>query len=275
MREHLYKTPEGFADIPFLYTFDGRSLTNGTSPEGLILNIEDEPFYLRSVVGMNSLAATWRYYDQSSDEAQSELINTSPRYTVVPERRFDPLSAFRFDLGTVAVATNGDGNEIGFIGWQGVKRVPKDQFGWPMYQTQYDYWEHDYSYVLEADINFFADQGAASRDFEVEIRNGDFELGYISISEVTTGNIQALPADPFLMTLYAPNAFQQLSNVLAPARWFNFNQGGGIFNSVFPVPALVYPVDSQIRIRIESLIDAAGGTRRFQFVFRGTERKPC
>lgn len=285
MREQLYKTPEGKVDIPFIYVFDPRALTNGTSPAGLVVPIREHDFLLRSVVGVSTAATDWLYYNPSDSPAMgsgdvatsgfaASPIATSPRFTVVPEKFFPANSQIKFDLGTVALALNADDVEIGLIGFQGVKRAGEGQWGWAKYQTPYQYYERPYSYQITVDVNFFASAGAGPRSFVVPVTDADFELQMVAIQEVTSGAIQALPADPFWITLFDPSGYNALSNLPISPRWLNYFQGGNFF-SCFPAPTMVYPVNSEIKFDIQSLINAGGGARQFQLSFQGVQREPC
>lgn len=285
MIEQHYRTPDGKVDIPFIYVYDGNGLTPGSSPDGNVVPIQAEDFLLRSVVGANQVADSWLYYNPSyspamgsGDVATSGFAATpiaaTPRYTVVPEKFFPATSQILFDLATVTLAANADGANVGYIGWQGVKRVGEGQFGFSTYRTGYQYYERPYTYTMTVDVDFFLSAGAGPRQFNVEISDGDFELQYIGIQEVTTGAIQPLPVDPFLVTLFDPSGYMALSSAPCSPRWLNYYQGGNFF-SCFPAPTLVYPVNSRIKIEVNSLINAAGGARQFQFVFGGLERSPC
>ena len=281
MIQQQYQVPEGSVDQPFFYVFDGTGLTDATSPPNQIVRIQTEDFLLRSVVGMDSVAGSWRYYNASDSEAMSNLTNSNVRWPVGPEKSFPAHSQIKFDLGVVARATNADGNFISRIGWQGVKRFGKGQTGWTDYQTEYQYYESPWEYPIDINVNFFADSGAAPRRFDVQIENYDFELNRIAISETTGGGSAVLPADPFLVELFDASGYNVLSADAVtggPApmspRWINWKQGGG-FHSSFPTPTLVYPIRSTIRFDITSLINAAGGARTFQFVFGGVSRRPC
>lgn len=271
MRTHLYQTPDGYTDIPFIYTFDGRNLTPGSSPQNLIVSIQEDDFLLRSVAGLSTVAAQWQLFDQAQMERISQPWATSNRWTVAPESKYPAQSQIRFNLGTVAIATNGSGNNIGFVGFCGVKRAPKGKFGWADYQSSYEYWERQFTYTLPITLNYYADQGAASRQFSVEISDGDFELQSISICRQDVPGV--LPADPFRITLYDPSGYNQLSTQPVSPRWVNWLQNN--WGSSFPSPCLVYPVQSQIKVEIESLINLADGPQQYQIVFTGVERMPC
>lgn len=285
MIEQHYKTPEGKVDAPFIYVFNANSLALGSSPRGLVVPIQENDFLLRSVVGINTAAQDWAYYNPSDSPAMGSgdvatsgvaaaLIATSPRYTVVPEKFYPANSQIKFDLGTVAPLANGDGNDIALIGFQGVKRLGQGQDGWTTYKTGYEYYEAPFSYEITVAINFFLSAGAAPRSFEVPITDNDFELQKIAICETTTGGEAALPADPFWIDLKDPSGYQSLSTAPMSPRWLNYFQGGNFF-SCFPVPALVYPVNGRIKFDVTSLLNAAGGTRNFQISFQGVERRPC
>jgi hypothetical protein len=296
MREQHYKTPEGMVDIPYFWVFDGRSLTNGTSPSGNIINITDADFYLRSVVGMATVASRWLYYNPSESQAMGLgvehgaggtplLVNANNRWTVVPEKFFPVQSMIRFDLQNVVKAVNEDGNEISFIGWQGIKRVPKGQWDWGIYQSDYVYYEHPYSYELDVTINFFFDAGAAPRRFSIPITEYDFELQKICVHAIPVveedggngngGLPQSLGLDPFLFLLFDPTGYRALASQPHPARWVNYFENTLNFQSVFPVPTYVYPFGSNIEFELTSLLNAAGGNQSYQFSFQGVRRVPC
>lgn len=272
MQEHLYRTPEGFADIPFFYVYDGRGLTDGTSPVNLVARIQEDPFLLRSVAGVNTVAQRWLLYNASRSAAMSQPSLTFPRWTQVPERLYPAQSDIRFDLGTVARAVNADGNFVSYIGFQGVKRVRKADFGWTRYETPYPYWERPYQYTLDFTLNFFDNAGDAPRQFNVEISDGDFELQAIAINPLSTpGN---LGADPFRVTLYDPSGYNALSTLPVSPRWLNWKQTGE-WRSAFPTPTMVYPVQSRIKIEIDSLTDTVVPAPTYQILYQGVERVPC
>lgn len=272
MIEHHYRPPEGFVDIPFIYVFDGRTQTPGASPENLLVRIQAEDFYLRSVVGMNTCAGTWRYYEASQSPAMSALQTATARYTVVPEKFYPALSGIKLDLGTVAIATNPSALDVGFIGFQGVKRVAEGQFAWANYKTDYQYYEKQFQYTLDLNLNFYADAGAGVQRNGVRINNYDFELQAIQIRRTDTDEVYG--ADTFLVNLYDPSGYNALSTAPMPMRWLNQFQPNNFF-SLFPAPALVYPLNSRINLDITSLLNAAEGPRTYEIVFQGVERVQC
>lgn len=271
MKEHLYQTPEGYTDVPFVYVFDGNGLTPGDSPENLIVSIQDDDFLLRSVAGLNQVAGTWQFFDDTQSLRMSGFWPTSNRWSIVPEIKFNAQSQIRFNLGTVALAANAAGNDIGIVGFQGVKRTVKGKFGWVEYESGYNYWERPYTYRLPVDVNYFLDNGAAPRQFGIEVTDADFELQAISIVRRDTPG--ALIADPFWITLFDPSGYNRLSDKPCSPRWFNYLQAG--WGSAFPTPTMVYPVQSQIKVEIASLLNAAGGNQTFDINFIGVERMPC
>lgn len=297
MREQHYKTPEGMVDIPYFWVFDGRPLTNGTSPQNNIINITDADFYLRSVVGLTTVASRWLYYNASESQAMGLGVEHSAgglptfpvsfnRWTVAPEKFFPLQSAIRFDLQNVAKAVNEDGNQISFIGWQGIKRVAKGQWDWGIYQSDYEYYEHPYSYELDVTIDFFFDAGAAPRRFSIPVTEYDFELQKIGVHAIPAedrgdgnGNggppPQSLGPDPFLFLLFDPTGYRALASQPHPARWVNYWETALNFQSVFPVPTYVYPFGSNIEFELTSLLNAAGGNQSYQFSFQGVRRVPC
>lgn len=294
MIEQHYKTPEGFVDYPFIWVFDARSLVNGTSPQNLIIPVKDADFYLRSAVGMATVASRWNYFNPSREPAigqgvrsasalSDNLLTTSNRYTVVPEKFYPVDTEIRFDLQNVAKAVNEDDQEISFLGFQGVKRLAAGawKFNPAQYRSDYRYYEKPWSYEVEVGINFFVDQGAAPRKFTRTIEEFDFELQKICIhrrdveAEGGGGPVGSLGVDPFLMLMWDPTGYDKLSSDFCPARWYNFFETTGNFFSVMPVPTMIYPIGSQISFELLSLLVAAGGTQTYQFSFQGVQRIPC
>lgn len=286
MREQQYKTPEGMVDIPYFWVFDGRPLNNGTSPFNNVINLTDANFYLRSVVGLATVAGNWRYWNPSESAAMGlgadhgagtalVLPVTTNRWTVVPEKFFPVQSQIRFDLQNVAKAVNEDNNEISFIGWQGIKRVAKGQWDWSIYQSDYEYYEHPYSYELDVTINFFLDTGGAPRRFSIPVTEYDFELQKVAITRTDTLGNQSLGPDPFLVQLFDPTGYRAFASQPHPARWLNYFEVAGHWSPVFPVPTVVYPFGSNIEFELTSLLDAAGGNQTYQFSFQGVRRVPC
>jgi hypothetical protein len=291
-------------DIPYFWVFDGRGLEDGSSPQNNFINLTDADFYLRSVVGLATVAGNWRYYNPSESAAMGlgsqhgvgtslVLPVTSQRWTVVPEKYFPVQSQIRFDLQNVLKALNEDDNPISFIGFQGVKRVAKGQWDWGVYQSDYEYYEHPYSYELLVTVDFFLDAGAAPRKFTIPITEYDFELQKICVhgadalvrgdgdGDGGNGNgngnppPQSLGPDPFLILLYDPTGYRGFASQPHPARWLNYFENTGNFFSVFPVPTCVYPFGSNIEFDLTSLLNAAGGSQSYQFSFQGVRRVPC
>ena len=274
MREQLYQAPSGFVDVPFIYTFEGAELTPGSNPTNLIVSIEEEDFILRSVAGMSNIATDWKYYNYSQLEAMNDFTLTADRWTVVPEKMYPMQSQIRVDLQNVALAVNADGNNNAYAGFVGAKRVPRGQWGWAEYESAYDYYEAPFAYNLPFTLDYFADQGAAARQFNVEISNADFELQAIAISRTDTPGSEALVDDPFRMTLYDPSGYNALSTGPISPRWVNWLQGG-LWGSSYPCPTMVYPIQSRMKVAINSLINVAGGAQDFEITFVGVERRPC
>lgn len=282
MLEQLYKTPEGFLDIPFIYVYDARGLTDGSSLSNLSLPLEDNDFFLRSIVGVSSCLSNngnWSYYNESRSDAQALPIRRANRYTVAPEKRFPGLSQFRFDLYDVLRSANPDGNLQSFIGFQGIRRAPLDTSRYYKRETPYPYYEKVYSYVEAIEIDFFVDQGAAPRRFEIPIEDNDFELQTIQVARLDgTQFIPLADNDPFLIQLYDASGYYRLSNLPVPVRWVNYFQGSTPatrYFSVFPCPTIVYPIEGLIRFDITSLLDSGGGSQTFQFQFNGIRRIDC
>jgi hypothetical protein len=278
MLEQLYRPPDGFLDIPFVYAFDARGLVDGNNYQNLSLALEDNDFFLRSIVGVAQCVAptgTWLYFNESRSEAQSSPIRRTTRYTIAPEKWFPGLGQIRFDLNDVLRSTNVDGNLQSFIGFQGIRRSPVETTTFYKRETPYPYYEKWYSYQLQVDVDFFADQGAAPKRFEIDVDNNDFELQTISVSHlVGTEFVPLTNSDPFLIQLYDASGYYRLSSLPIPVRWLNYFQGGG-FYSAFPCPTLVYPLEGLIRFDLTSLLDSGGGSQTFRFDFNGIRRIDC
>jgi hypothetical protein len=283
MVEAPYRTPDGFADYPFIYVFDGSGLTDGTSPQRLAVPMQggaEESFLLRRIVGLPQVAQQMLLYNESQSASFSALERLPQNYTVVPEKKYQAPSVIPFDLGTVARASIACGAQpifLSFIGFQGVRRKPKPRGVSPL-DSNYVYYERPWTYQFTLTLNwrrYVSLPGPVEppRRFSILIPNYDFELNWISVRRSPSG---ALPAtDDFLFQLYDRGQFRT-STAPIPLRWFNFS-GSADFGSVWPAPGILYPLGSQIEFDIVSMICNTDGDfpRVYDMVFGGVERVPC
>jgi hypothetical protein len=298
--ESYYYTPAACVDLPFLYVFDASKLTDGTTPAPLIVPIvsdSDADFMLRAILGVPNCIDTaangggFVLYNYSGSQAFS--IPYSPfsnHYSVVPEKFYPRFGAIKFLLQKVlrantACTVNAVPLPIYYsqIGFQGIKRYtpgdPTYHPGSPALPPPYDpddYILRPYSYLFTLNLNWFAWTAAGlaqiPRTFTVEIQDYDFELHQISVVNATTG---AVPTTELCQVqLYDATAKRALSS--APVNLSFLNAVRSAYSPVFPVPPVVYPVWTQIRFDVTSLVCNSDGSSPYslQFLFTGVNRIP-
>ena len=300
MQVEPYRTPEGFLDFPFIYVFDGTALTDGNTYFNLALAQQgDSDFVLRRIVGLDTILDTpanggkWNYKNASGSYAnasQASGIARVPNWPVLPEKFYPFNAQFGFDLFKV-LRSNNPGSACGaapafnsFIGFQGVKRFPKSR-GYNRQVTQYKYKEQRYSYEYALTVatghwttNTSGVATPAARQV-IPLDNYDFELLGISISASTTpGATGTLQTNDFQVMLYDPN-MHQLSNLPLNQGWINRGKptpaAAPPYQSIFPVPSIVWPAGGNIVFDVTSMLCAADAPKTYNVSFEGIWRIPC
>lgn len=294
--EAAYYTPAGCYDLPFVYVYDASqlSLTNGTNVLNQSINIDyDSDFILRAILGANNIvdsaAGGIRLYNYTESAAMDGFVSPfSNQYAIAPEKPYPRSSRIKFDLQSVnqaviACATNINLAQLAF---QGVKRYRPGESGYasgnpalPVIADPSKYILKPYTYPFQLNLNWFHWTNAAAgipdipRRFSIDIQDYDFELHYITVTNLVTG--ARLTTDLFSMLLYDPSGFRPLATAPLPQSYWNNNRNE-YGNPVFPVPPLVYPVWQRLAFDITSNVcnTDASAPYGFQICFCGCRRIP-
>jgi len=282
--ETPYQTPDGYYDSPFMFITNCNGLTNGQSYTNLTQPMDGTPFILRRVCGLNNTAGFFQYYNNSLSQVFSDqaiIPNRDAQFGVLPEKQYDGNGQIRFDLGTVAKATLSSGDEIAYVGWQGVKRLR----GNPTYPTlPKGIWKGEpQTYAINIGPIDWTNQ-ASPRRFQININRTDFILFRITQVETAEAGIVA-EGEPVTglvaYRLYDYSGQRALSN--APVPDFlcvdtTVDQDTGIYaqqnQCPFPVPGIVYPVGGHITFDLAALRQGAVSDS-IQIAFHGMNRSDC
>lgn len=267
------QTGSQIVDFPYIYVFDGTSLTNATSPTGLNVTITaDADFYLRRIFGVPFVASKMQFRQPFGKRYQSDLMVFPTDYALPLEIKFEAQTSIRFDLGTVLKFTNGT-VPLAFIGFQGAKRSMLSAIP---YDTPYPFKRLGVSHNYALSLNWRYADTPNLRMQTLLLNNYDFELHAIEIV-----NVPAFGTFPFAIQLFDAYG-NQTSNLPVNAQWVNARQNGiagpapfaGTLMPLFPVPPLLYPRNSMIRFDIQSLLAAGDDTQNYTILFHGFDRYP-
>lgn len=238
------------AETPYIYSFDGASLSDGQSYRRLSVDLRDErPFQLRRISGLSSLAASLQLYypGRSSTPLFSAPQQLGGEYLLSPPLTYRPQQSIEFDLGTVARQNTACATTIytSRLAFQGVRLDGaglRPKIGEPR--------PYVLRYPLVIDwYNLLSPGGPVSplRYFAIEIDTWDFELQRIRIRRADTG---AATTTEVALQLFDSTG-EELSNRPVLARTIN--------NAVSPAagwltPGVLYPVRRQLRFAVESLL---------------------
>lgn len=268
-------------DRPFIYVFDADGLTDGLTYNDLMVPLhESSEFLLRRIGGRPEVA---QFIQVRSDERRqlfSSPVHIPVEQAIVPELKYRPGSAITFDLGNVlrqGNATTGTPVYYSQLAFQGVRRFPD---GRAPQDTAYRYQEKPFAIVTDLAVNWsgrlFPGElvVAGGRQFNVDVRDYDFELHYITMTEFRTGAVGApTPCNQSIkLMLYDADGNQLMS---APVCDFFLGAGSFNYNSLFPTPPLLYPAGSQILFDIHSLLSDAMAPMALEIAFCGARRLPC
>lgn len=275
-------------DRPFIYVFDADALVDGANYNDLTVPLHmDSEFLLRRIAGrpvVTAAAAAGGRIQVRSDERRQLFAAPSaitPDQAVVPELAYAPGSAITFDLANVLRANNPTtGTPVYFsqLCFQGVRRFPGG--GRLPQDTAYRYQEKPFAIVTDLIVNWsgrlFPGElvVAGGRQFNAPVQDYDFELYYIALTEQLVGVGPAVqPSNQSIkLMLYDVDGNQLMS---APVCDFFLGAGSRGYNSLFPIPPLVYPAGSQILFDIHSLLANASLPMNLELAFCGVRRMPC
>lgn len=269
-------------DRPYIYVYDADALTDGASYDDLQVPLHTtSEFLLRRIAGRPVVSAVGNIQVRS-DERRNLYQRPSripAEQAIVPELRYAPGSAINFDLTTVLRANNATAGTPCYysqLAFQGVRRWPTGK----LFETAYRYHEKPYAIETHPTVTWSGRVAPAEtivangRRFSVPVEDYDFALAYITLTQQLIGAGGAVaPADHSIKLMLYDAEGNQLSN--APVCDFFLGAGSRNYNSMFPIPPLVYPAGSQILFDIHSLLAAASLPCALQMVFHGVRRLPC
>lgn len=280
--------PENFYDLPFIYVSDADGATDGASylnvPVDLINNSD---FLLRRICGVNNVVnpngtGKFRFRDANRQDVIQTPISMPNDYPLVPEFVYPPTAQISYDILNVLRARNvytlpGPENFYSQIAFQGVRRF----YGTPTPESNYRYYERPYTIRM----NFTVDQAgrtaasgyvdqSAFQQFSVLVDNWDFVMQSMVILIDTTGGRSApvLSQNKLKLVLYT---HQEQAMMSAPVVDEYLSSGGLQFNSWFPVPTMLYPANSVIRVDVQSLLIDNEYPADVTILFNGLWRFPC
>lgn len=316
--EEPYRTPPGYYDVPYIYAKSyflpntSPLITPGGVPPIALLNTlndaipsdNDSDFILRKVgttiaatagFAFNFLdALSYRYFTPvplGNNPIGANRIGFDP-FAIVPEKLFPAGSAIQYVIpgGAQINELLEFGGITPFIAYfqvifQGVKRFA----GIPDRRPNYTYSERCWTYVFPFNLNWFfliapfASYTADNvRTFYIPVKDYDFELMQIGIDFPGTSlfgfqvrlfdaNTRALSND-YIDAASAISAVGTQSGGAPPAAQQSQP-------NCFPVPSIIYPIGSVIRIDVRSLASSnvgqgntGGGVTLF---LKGVQRIPC
>lgn len=261
-------------EFPYIYIYDATGLTNGTSPDNLILPIQaDGPFAVRRMFGLGDVAAKIQLRQWGDGRKYMSGLTAMPNNALFPHEIVVPADgALGINLGTVAKGSIGcGGNPIStaYLGFQGVKYLP--EYATP-YRTPYEFKRLPWVYAYPLSLNWkhyaTAPVVQAARTFRQQIQDYDFELQMIRVRKADG----TVPSDSdFAVRLY--DAYQySLSNAPVLIEYLNGALAG--MNAVFPVPGLLYPVNGLLQFDIQSFVCNTAPDVDYIIEFVGMQRYP-
>lgn len=292
VRSLAYRTPAGFADVPYCYLYDASALADGSNNKNLSLIVDqDTDFVLRRIVGANlcvnsNATGSFQVFDKSRLQFFQSAIRpgsmpaslgggVSGSWPVMPERLYPASSQIGFDLNGVLRNFTADNPNIfnSQLGFWGVRRFNKQALY--VHNTDYAYHELPHTYQSGLFINWghWTDASGAGiannpRKFFIQVLETDFELCSIG---VTYANGQPVTANDFQITLYMPDGFTRLSSAPMNLPFWNYNAPIAYGNPVYPVPSIVYPTKGLIQFEITSMLPV-GTAESYMLHFTGIWR---
>lgn len=295
--ESIYYTPDGCIDQPYNLVFDASKLTDGSNPAPLVQPIitTDADFILRAILGVPTCIDTaangggFNLFNMSGSQAFSQAYSPFVKhYPVVPEKLYPRAGGvIKFQLAKVLRANTpcATGGAIYYsqIVFQGVSRyypnLPNYRPGSPAMPPPFnpdDFFLRPYTYIVNLNLSWFAwtAGGLAQipRTFTVEIQDYAFELHQLSVINKATG--LAPTTELCQILLYDASGSRSLSS--APVNLGILNAARTDYSPVFPVPPVVYPVWTNIKFDVTSLVCNSDGSSPYslQLAFVGVQRVP-
>ena len=211
---------------------------------------------------------------------QSQAVGFPRDYVVMPEIVYPPDSQIGFDLDVVVRANNAYivpgsiPNYFAQLGFFGVRRF----WGQRASITDYRYHSRPYTITTEATVSWAGRVAPAyqvlenPRQFTVLVDSRDFELQAIhAMIQLPAGDI--IPANGHVkLTLYDQNQQAMSTDPVVDSYLSDCNAD---YNSVFPVPTMLYKANSLIRYDVTSLLLDTQVPATLTLHFIGAWRFPC
>jgi hypothetical protein len=271
-------------DRPYVYVYDSDALADGLAYNDLSVPLHsDSDFLLRRIAGRPEVTATgvMQVRGDRRNNLFSAPIHLQHDQAVVPELLYRAGSVIGIDLTASLRANNpepavpgGLPSYFSQLCFQGVRRFAT---GKPV-GTSYRYYEKPYAWVDDIVVTWpgrilpgmtVVDNG---RRFSVPVQDDDFALHYVAMTQQRNGGTRQPCHQSVKIMLYNSDGDQLMS---APVCDFFLNAGGRNYNSLFPVPPLVYPAGSQILYDVYSLLDSTMVPCNLEMAFCGARRIPC
>lgn len=269
-----------FTDLPFIYAIDPTTL-NSESLAGVSIKTsrDGSDFYMRRIcnaadfLGGSAANPRLRYYlPQSGAYDANNYRYATDEWVVAPEVKFRGGDDIRFDfLGDPTSQT-----QASMLAIQGVRRYPTRVNMKP--STPGNWRERWFQYSLNVSLSNPPTDNPIYGDYQLEIFNYDFVLRRIQIVNGPTATVTPGQAatGQCLYTLYDA-AGRGLSNIAIPDYFYAKNSPR--YQNLFPVPELIYPNGSNIRLTAVAIPNDVpeGPTIQIdqQIIFDGVWRIPC
>jgi hypothetical protein len=170
----LYTPPEGYYDLPFIWTYNASALTPGTAYPNQYVYLQGGygDFILRRIVGLNRVLNPTTGQYQIRDNANN-YIEEFPVYgtsaddiAIAPELRYQETGAIKFDLGIIDLPSVTQSGQVCF---EGVRRMKGNPTPNPSYRSR----PKTFTWILTAPVNSPVGTVSTVRQ---KVDNYDFEL---------------------------------------------------------------------------------------------------
>lgn len=269
-------------DRPYIMAFDADSLTNGQTYNNLVLQAENDwDFYARRMTGLQNVAAQLMLRDDQQRMRFQAPINTPKDWIHIPQIETMRAGNIGFDLHTVAkaqntyVTPNSIPNYYSQLIWQGLRRFDQGA------ELVTPYRSYDYPQTLrhQMTINYAGRVAPAytapenPRFFVKPVETFDFVMLGMNITIQTATDVGPVQASGKVKLLVQDASRLQMSNVPIVDQYLSV--GNQDYKSVFPVPGVLYPTQSQIGVWVTSLLVEAEVPATLFIDYVGYYRRPC
>lgn len=276
-------TNQGYYDLPFVYVFNADGLTDGNSYRDLsVPMLTGSDFILRRVCGRPNVATGIRMRDAGGRNMSNAIYSMARDQVVVPELIFPPDSQISFDLNTVLrgnwpypAVPGSIPNYWSQIAFQGVRRF----YGQPEKESTYPYYTKPYTITTQATMTQTGRMAPAYQvvtmpiQASVQVENYDFELHRITATIIKNAVVPVEVVVDAAMKIRLYDAWDQalMSDLVLDVF---LTENGPDWNSCFPVPTMLYPAGSLIKVDVQSLLINTEVPATLNVEFHGVQRFP-